>query len=248
MLSLTRSLRQPDDDIMAPADSAEYSRATRVRIALADAAADVSDVSRELVDPRRDQDRERGGLVQAVAVLVARAEQLQLLAVAAERRQGATWEVIAEFLGTSRQAAHAKYAAGVAALNLAIVRYWLETSNGGCPARPPIPGGCYDPAETARRLDKWIDPKLYEPVSHSLRSMTADEHSDMIRAAAGLIDDMRAQEADVVEIRDLEMGLAERKIELYERMLARQAFARGREDEIRTMLAGALARRAELRR
>lgn len=236
---------------MVPAADTDYSRATRFRVAVADAAADISDLARQLADPRNDAGRERGELVQDAASLVSRAEQLQLLAVAAERRAGATWEEIGESLGIARQGAHAKYAADVEALNLAIARYWLDTVNGGCPARPPIPEGAYDPAGTAQRLDRWVDPELRGPVSRSLQEMTDEERSNMILSVVNLIDARRDAGADQAELEDLERALCQRKVELYQRMLGRHgvaAYAKGTDSSLRDALAGARARLAELNR
>lgn len=234
---------------MAPTDHiTEYSRAARFRLALSDAAADLSDLSRQLVEPRQDDGRERGQLVQNAAGIAARAEQLVLLAVAAERRKGATWGEIGESLGISRQAAHTKYFADVEALNLAIVRYWLLTADGGAPGRPPLPEALYDPEEVARRLDRWADPRQRAAVSYGLQAMTDNDRINMIAAGAELITGLRAQGEDPGLVRDLEMGLAARKIETYSLMLSYPSMASAQVFgvDLSDALAGARARLAEL--
>lgn len=73
---------------------------------------DKLDVLTELV--RSVDATDRGGLdtVQALRMIAATAESAQRQAVAQARAEGASWDEIGRALGTTRQSAHERYAAG----------------------------------------------------------------------------------------------------------------------------------------
>lgn len=211
---------------MTDADEVVYSRAARLRVALSHAAAEASDTARSLVPAWADSAVVGGELVAGAARLVAQAREVLALAVAYERRRGASWEDIGEALGVSRQAAHERFAGVERDLDRALVRAWLDPQR----ARE-LPSGADDPAAAAAWLDRWVrarlqatdalahdpDPEVREhPVSVGLTPMDTLEHSTLVMTAARLLAE---HDADDPEHRRLEAAYTRRRAE-FERMLA----------------------------
>lgn len=230
----------------------DYSRATRLRAAVADLADRISAAAGAMTDPRGDSQRGRGGLIRDAAAIRAEAENLLALAVAAERHRGASWEAVGEAFGVTRQSAHARYGPLAEELDQGLIRYWLDTAAGGCPGPEwvRIPEAAADPYGTGQRLNLtgWPGRVRHGPAGGGPGDMTDAERAAMAAAAAVLIDGLRAQGADPREIASLETGLAHRRIELYERLLEGGGLGPAQADETRTSLAGARARLAELRK
>lgn len=240
-----------------------YSRAARLRLALAEEYAELSDRARSGVPTYADGAALGGEFVEDAARILSAARDLLTLAVAYERRRGVSWEVIGESLGISRQAAHERYGDRVKALEDALLHNWITED----PRTPGLPAAAADPAATARRLDRWVsgrlqptdplahadadDPGRQHPVGIGLAPMTALEHSGLTVAAATLLAAKRAETgADPSELRALQLGSARRKVQMYERTLAEETDQPGLTgadpDELRDLLAGARARLADL--
>lgn len=254
---------------MSNPDQVSYGRRGRLRAALSSQAAEIADSARGLVPTYADGFAHGGEFVQAAVNAVADAKQLLELAVAYERRRGTSWEVIGEVLGVSRQGAHDRFAAAVNGMDDEMIRCWLL---GDDPRHAGLPYAAARPAECAGILDRWVtrhlqstDPLAHKPegdaarqhpVSHNLPPMDTLENSVMITAAATMLNERAGvipddREAWKQETRELELGLARRKIEFYERVLAEDLAGKrtgygASPDEIRDRLAGARARLAEL--
>ena len=246
---------------------------------MASRASELADTARGLVSTYADGYAHGGELVEAAARVLGDAKQLLELAVAYERRRGTSWEIIGENLGVSRQAAHDRFAEAEARLAEEILRDWLLSDDPSYPASEwdrfgfaGLHEGITDTAKTAERLDWWVtrnlqpedglahhgedEPDRQRPVSHHLPPLDIGEHSAMVLAAVTMLsrrigifpDDLDAWRQ---ETRQLELGLARRKIEFYERALAeeqggkRTGYERST-DEVRDLLAGARTRLAEL--
>lgn len=207
-----------------------------------------------------------GELASAAASLAADARELLRLAVAYERRRGTSWDALGAALGlNSRQAVHDRYGEVVKQLDDVLTESWLL---GGDPRFAGAPEGLTDTAEAASRLDRWVadhvaghgplarkpadDPDRVRPVSGHLEPLDAWEHSALVTAAAALIAERSGQYGPAdVSVRHLERGLARRKVELYERLLADDLAGEviGTDaDQTRDLLAVARARLAALER
>ena len=260
---MTNSACQVYDDNMRDENRISYGRAARLRVVLAELAADISDYSSGIVSTYADGDARGGEYAEMANRVAGNARELLTLAVAYERQRGTSWEVIGETLGTTRQSAHERYAAAVKQLDEALTESWLL---GDDPRFPGLPAGASDPADTAGLLDRWVishlaetdalahkpadDPDRVHPVSGHLKPLDTLEHSSLAMSGAELISERFKRDGlDDPKARLLEHGLARRKVELYERMIADQAggINRGTDtDTLRDLLAGARARLADL--
>jgi hypothetical protein len=254
---------------MTTSDQISYGRAARLRAAVAELAADIADSAAGMVTTYADGYAHSGELAEQAHQIAADARELERLAVACERTRGASWDTLAESLRlNSRQAAHDRYSDTVKQIAEAITESWLL---GDDPRTIGLPAGACDTAETARLLDRWVlerlaatdplahrpadDPAKAHPASAGLKPMDTLEHSSLVLAGAALITDARAiaagwsDDEQAARVRKLELGLARRKVELYERMLADQAAGKRTgtpPDQVRDLLAGARERLAEL--
>jgi hypothetical protein len=252
---------------MADAENTTYSRAARLRVALSELAAEIADSARSMVPTASDSYAHGGEFAESAAQLAAQARELLTLAVAYERRRGSSWERIGEPLGTSRQSAQERFGEAVRGLDDAITTAWILDD----PRTPGVPEGAGDPAETAARLDRWVlrhlegtdplahrpddDPARDRPVSASLDRMDVHDFTAATADAANLImkrlNDRRQQddglESEYTErTRQLEIGVARRKIEMYERMIRDGDGDHWYGIDVTDLLAGARARLAEL--
>jgi hypothetical protein len=222
---------------MSSQDQVSYGRRGRLRAALSHQAAEITDSARGLVPTYADGAALGGEFVQAAAGIAADARQLLELAVTYERSRGTSWEIIGEGLGITRQAAHDRFGDAVKRLDAELVGCWLL---GDDPRYPGLPDGVANPAEVADILDRWVDrhlqrtdplahkpeadPERQRPVSHNLPPMDTLENSALIMTGHSMIAQLQmAVEFDAPLSRALELGLARRKIEYYERMTAEEA-------------------------
>jgi len=239
-----------------------YGRAARLRVALAELAAEIADSARGMVPTYADRSAYGGDYVEAAHQLAAQARELLTLAVAYERRRGTSWERIGEPMGISKQSAHERFAPAAGGLDDALTAAWLL---GDDPRHPGLPEGAADPATVAGRLDRWATRNIQQtdvlaqqdaatrarPVSAGLEPIDILEQSAMATHGAHLINETREPAAPAAwdaDTRALEIGLARRKIELYEQMRADGVPLHGLNDgiEIDDLLAGARARLADL--
>ena len=253
---------------MSVSDQLAYGRGARLRTVVSALASEVADSARGLVSTWGDPCAQGGEFVEVAARIAAEAKEMLEFAVAYERRRGTSWEVIGEAFGITRQAAHDRFAAAVARLEAEIIRCWVL---GDDPRYPGLPYGAADTAEAAAILDRWAgrhlqdtdplarrpgdDPERQHPVSRNLPVMDTLEMSALVLAATSMLSERTGVIPDddpggyARETAALELGLARRKVELYERMTAE---ATGSDHagvsavDLRDMLAGARARLAEL--
>ncbi|WP_242909136.1 hypothetical protein [Actinomadura terrae] len=201
-------------------ESAELNRASRIRVALCEAAAQLADRAAVLV--RTGADGLPGDLTDEARQLVAQAEQVMELAVLCDRRRGAPWAAIGEALGdVSKQTAHERYAEADRRLDQALIEHWLT---GESPAAD-LPPGADAAVRTLVRLDEWaatrvrlgvVDEDLEHQVTSGLAPMTTAEHGALLTAAEALI----GTTTDTVRRHALEEGYANRAIQWHERLIA----------------------------
>ncbi|HLV71737.1 MAG TPA: hypothetical protein VKY91_03050 [Vulgatibacteraceae bacterium] len=234
-------------------ESVDLSRASRIRLALSQAAAELADRATGLT--RTGPDGRPGDITSAARSLVAAAERVMELAVLYDRRRGASWSTIGEALGeVSRQAAHERYAALEKDLDVALIEHWLT----GDTRTIGLPDGADASPRTVARLDEWSATRHRQgdvitgddparAVSAGLTPMTAAEHGAMLAVAAPLL---AKHTGDPARRHALEVGYARRRVEWYERLIADEQAAPGSTgtpvDELREGLAGARARLAEV--
>jgi hypothetical protein len=249
---------------MSDTDQITYGRRERLRLALADQAADIADSARGMVTTYADGYVNAGEFVEMACRIAADARELLSLAVVYERRRGTSWEVVGETLGISRQAAHERYASIEKQVDTDVTECWLL---GDDPRFPGLPEAASDPGAGAVRLDRWVsdrmvstdplahkdpaDPARTHPVSGQLAPLSTLEHSSLVTAAAVLLSERRRRYGlGGTRTRELELGFARRKVQLYERMIADETGEPGRSgtpvDDLRALLTGARARLAEL--
>src|ERR1022692_273767 len=218
---------------MSDTDQITYGRRERLRLALADQAADIADSARGMVTTYADGYVNAGEFVEMACRIAADARELLSLAVVYERRRGTSWEVVGETLGISRQAAHERYASIEKQVDTDVTECWLL---GDDPRFPGLPEAASDPGAGAVRLDRWVsdrmvstdplahkdpaDPARTHPVSGQLAPLSTLEHSSLVTAAAVLLSERRRRYGlGGTRTRELELGFARRKVQLYERVI-----------------------------
>jgi hypothetical protein len=236
-----------------------FSRTALARLAVTTEATDASDRYRALAADGDSSPYGRPGeLVDYAFRLFEQARGILRAAVVTERLAGTSWEIIGENLGEiSKQAAHERYGAAETVFRRAALVAWLA------------PGRAYDQlgeladADAAlARLTRWLqaphqppatDPDpgtrpaaaASEPLPPGYPEMTDTEQAGLIIEAANLLTSVGMyKNAGVTERerRDAELGLARRKVELYEAIAAE----RPDDTEHADLLAGARARLAAL--
>ena len=233
-----------------------YSRAARLRFAMADKAASISDTTRGMVQTTYDEASHAGEWVEQALRVAREAEHLLTLAIAYEYRQGTSWTEIGERLGISKQAAHERYADRVRQHDEAMTVAWIL----GDPAHAE---GSIDPADL-EHLDRWAraraihedDGHADQMVSAGLPVMDTSAQVGMVVAAGALMAGDRADRTanrprlEATPLAELELGYARRKVEVYASMAAQEAERPGSTgtspDQLDDLLAGARARLAEI--
>jgi hypothetical protein len=238
-------------------DQVDYSRASRLRVVLASQAAEIADLAAAMVPACADSEVEHGAFIQSARQIAVQARDLLTTAIAWERQLGASWEAVGQELGVTCQSAREWHATAVARLEDAVTVAWLLAGDCGGPGSPAQ----RMPDETARQLDQWPVRQFLRlcrtnsqdwvrPVSGHLSAMDTLEHATMITAAADILAVAQADRGDDDPyVRQLETGLARRRVGLYERILAEEAFIPGRRSDIgllRDLLAAARAHLAQL--
>lgn len=125
------------------------------RLAYSAACRELSDRARGQVPTYADEWGQAGGLVEAAAMMLADADRVLQLAVAAERAASVSWQTIGEVLDVSRQSAHERFAGAVQEVRDGI----LFPHRDGLPGLPgwwACPDGLDDPERTLCDLDKWV--------------------------------------------------------------------------------------------
>ncbi|WP_067828348.1 hypothetical protein [Actinomadura kijaniata] len=243
----------------------EISRTERLRIAVSVAAAEVSDLAAQLVPTYADEWESRPAASEYARRVREAAEHLVALAVASDRRRGASWTQVGEALGISRQAAHERYDPLVRELDEAAVIWWLTGRT--LTAHGQVPDGYADPVEAAERLTRWVgqhpatapalprtdpgDPVAGQPVEAHTSTPTAHDYVALLTVAGALLARLRFDlPPDDPQLAALEVGYARRKTQVYQRMLAEEQDRPGSTgnttETLADLLAGARARLAEV--
>jgi len=136
-----------------------WTLAQLLRLAHSDACAELSDYARSNATTYADSFARGGELVEEAEVLVRVAENVRLLAVAAERARGVSWETIGEALGgsggVSKQAAQKRFSERVEQLELDVLLPHREGPYPGAPGWSAGPTAASCPDVTLERLDAW---------------------------------------------------------------------------------------------
>lgn len=240
-------------------ESVSYSRRARLRLALSDTYAEISDHCRGLVPTYSDGYAHGGELLDSADEVLSAARRLVELAVAYERSSGTSWQTIGEVLDVSRQAAHERYAGYVEELNKNLAVSWALDD----PRYPDVPDGAGDPAETAERLDRWVAARLQPTDSLAHENEQRRAHAVSIGLPEHSLPDMTNLFLTVANVLasgvgpkderatdELRVAFARRKVELMEALVAEETAEPGRTgtdmESLRDQLAGARARLAEL--
>ena len=136
-----------------------WTLARLLRLAHSDACAELSDLARASAATYVDSDGHGGELVELARRLVREAEEVLLLAVAAERAQGICWEAIGEGLGgVSKQAAQKRFGERVEQLELDVLLPLRHQAIDDVHMMHPVgPDAVVDPDATVARLDAWAE-------------------------------------------------------------------------------------------
>ncbi|QXJ21943.1 hypothetical protein AGRA3207_002860 [Actinomadura graeca] len=232
-------------------ESVDLNRASRIRVALSEAAAALADRATGLA--RTDADGLPGDVTDEARQLAAAVEDVVRLAVLYDRRRGAPWAAIGEALGeVSKQAAQERYAEAGREVDQAIIESWLT----GDSRVAGLPTGAEASPETLARLDGWAAVRQQEAmiggdpdhqVSAGLVPMSTAEHGAMVEAAAGLLEE--AATGSPSRSQALQIGYARRVVEWYERLVADETATPGvtgkSVDDLRERLAEARTRLTE---
>ena len=126
-----------------------------LRLAHSDACADLSDLARSSVTTYADGFARGGELVEEADRLVSAAQDVRLLAVAAERARSVSWETIGVALGgVSKQAAQKRFSERVDELQLDVLLPQREGAHDAI-GWMAGPDAAARPDETIERLDAW---------------------------------------------------------------------------------------------
>ena len=183
-----------------------------------DACAELSDLARSSATTYADGYAHGGELVEFAHRLVREAEDVRLLAVAAERARGVPWDTIGEALGDiSRQAAQKRFGERVDELELDVLLPVRQSAIGDGTTHSVGPEAALNPERTVKRLDAWAQ-RHHERsdggkdivdrlVSHGLRKRSrALDHMSAVTKLAALLMDATGSFAS----RELPPGVTER--------------------------------------
>lgn len=229
----------------------ELSRAARARLAISSQAAELSDEYRALVRHNATDDYDDGASagedVEYAARLVADARDVLLNTVIHARMRHVSWEEIGEKLGgISKQAAHERYGGHENDFRRRALLAWLVPED----AYDYI-GELADPMGVTAQLGRWQarhhgdDAPEQSDIPPGYARMSTVEAVGLIIEAANLLIGTgvhRDARLDEDERRRVEVGLARRKVQVYEQLVSEEPDNTKAAD----ILAGARARLAEL--
>ncbi len=213
------------------------------RLAFSQACRDLSDLARAHVPTSADGHQGPGELVGEALRLIHCAEYAMRMAVVAERLRGASWAQMADALGLSPDSVSGRYADAEREVRDALL-FPDRDGRDGTPGWWACPDGLDDPEATARDLDAWerrhrerTDPdRGAAAVSPGLaRRGTLDEIGAVTTIAGMFID---GELPDCVSRARAEQVLCERRVRVFERLLAERPDS----TEMQTALRDAKAR------
>jgi hypothetical protein len=204
-----------------------YTDATHARIALARAAAELSDLASTLVPigetelHANGEGHFAGDQLQTALTVVSQAQQVLVSSVVAKRMAGMSWEQIGEALNTRRQAAHARFTAAATrfADQLLLPADGIDSGESEH-CSPHAPRG---PSAAAAALDAWVVERRApsdvddapNPVSRGLIRMDAKaELAALSRREHALFAEHAMPPLDQL------LAIAERELALWEQTLA----------------------------
>jgi hypothetical protein len=237
---------------MSDSEGITYGLAARLRLAVADQAAQISDSAAEMVPTCGDGntspvelDASPADLVEMSYHLAVDGCELLTLSVAHARQLGVSWDAIGGMIGAASQAVQDRYAAAVKRLTDAIVLCWLL---GDDPRFAILPEAATNPVEGATRLDRWVRDRLAlelrcrncdrrdgccherdhpsgeAPVSFNLPTLGIDEYYAFIATASEIVMERLAERGvKDSEVARLQLKLAGQKVALFERLLIEEA-------------------------
>jgi hypothetical protein len=222
-------------------------------------AAELAETASSLV-ATYDDDARPGALAGDAASLVRDARDLLNFAVAYERQRGTSWQALSKWPDLNGDpSAEDLYADTVRQINEMLTEGWLL---GDAPDFPGAPEGTADAAAAASRLDRWVAdrmpgdgppgaPYCLFPVSAGLEEMDTAERSSFLAAAESVIAGRRSKYGpNDASVRPLELGIARRRVELYEHMLADEIAGKpvgASPADLNELLSAARSRLAELK-
>jgi hypothetical protein len=241
----------------------DYGKQARLRLAMSDGAARLSERTGRMVATSGDADSTPGMLVDQVAQMLDCARQLLELAVCFERSQGTTWDDLGSALGISRQAIHERYASRAKELDELMTLSWVV---GRDHVIDGLPEAASDPAAAANRLDKWVaehrcadEQDTAASVAAGLRPMSMSDIRDMLHTASRIVNEYsnhvpRLGLGGTTDLASyyhlLQLAYTHREVQWYRRILASEYDAPGTTGsspaEIRTLLETARQRLVNL--
>jgi hypothetical protein len=211
-------------------DGLTYGRLARLRLAIAEIAADISEFTRDLVPTHTDRQTPSGHWIKQARQLLADAELLMSLAVAYERRRGTSWSEIGELFGVSSEVVQDHFGPYERQLDDDISLSWVRGDDLGYSG---LPLAAAVPAARASDLDTWVtdrlqpsDPLAYispthpdrtHPVSNGLPPIDRLEQGFLTATARSILSRWRADNEYIDP--GLEKNLMHRQIDLYQAML-----------------------------
>lgn len=134
-----------------------YTDAARLRLMLSWAFHDAADDALSGVGTYGDRRAEPGAHLEHALRLLRDAEDVVIAALAVERIADTTWEEIAEVCGVTKQTAHRKYAADVAAYIEKLQARTIWRADGmPDPKDHELPWPYRDPEDVVKHLDRWL--------------------------------------------------------------------------------------------
>lgn len=159
-----------------------WARRQLTRLAFSVQCREISDLARSFARAYGDEWMRGGELVEEADRLVRNAEHARVLAIAAERARGTSWEMIGESLGpdgVSKQAAAKRFGAAVDEIFEQIL-FPKRDGDGVMPGWWACPDGLEDPDRTVSELDAWAarHREPTDPVSDGDRLVSAGLEND----------------------------------------------------------------------
>jgi hypothetical protein len=237
-------------DAMARNGLFDLPPASLARLALSEAARDLSDEARALVPTTSDDHARPGEFIEAAQQLVGAAQEVLERAVVYERQQGRSWEVVGEALGIARQSAHERFAEAEERWHDGLDRPYIIPEDGSL-ARSNLPDGADAPRDCMRWLDEWceryVEPGDASTGAHQVSASLVDEDRltlQLMNAVTGQSTRLLQGPVGVGRHPVAERTFWERKLRLAERLVAENPDDAG----ARQMVTDAQTKLDELRR
>jgi hypothetical protein len=246
-----------------------YGLTARLRLAIADQAAQITDSAADLVPTCADGYGSAVDLVEMAYHLAADCAELLDLSIAYARQTGVSWDALGDVLGVGARATQEQYGAAVKQIIRIVLTCWLL---GDDSCYGSVPEAATNPDEGAGRLDRWVqdhltpagprsryclrkdpcclcseDPASAAPVSYNLPALDIGEHQAFIAAGTQIIREQLSRGTDDDQVLRLKLRLAQQKVALLERLFIEATIGNETGAEEADRLAGQLEKaRGEL--